>query len=36
MALAVYLILDLEFPRLGLVRIDSFDRALIELRSSMN
>jgi hypothetical protein len=36
MSLAVYLILDLEFPRLGLVRIDSFDRALIELRASMN
>ena len=34
-ALAVYLILDIEYPRLGLVRIDSFDQALIELRSSM-
>lgn len=32
----VYVILDLEFPRLGLVRIDSFDRILVELRSSMN
>jgi hypothetical protein len=27
---------DLEFPRLGLVRIDPFDRALIELRASMD
>lgn len=36
MALAVYLILDIEYPRLGLVRIDSFDEALIELRASMN
>ncbi len=36
MALSVYLILDIEFPRLGLVRIDSFDQALVELRTSMN
>lgn len=36
MALSVYLILDIEYPRLGLVRIDSFDRAIIELRQSMN
>ena len=36
MALSVYLILDIEYPRLGLVRIDSFDRAMIELRASMN
>jgi hypothetical protein len=35
-ALSVYLILDLEFPRLGLLRIDAFDRALIELRASMD
>lgn len=36
MALSVYLILDIEFPRLGLVRIDSFDRAMIDLRQSMD
>lgn len=36
MALSVYLILDIEYPRLGLVRIDSFDKAMIELRESMN
>lgn len=36
MALSVYLILDIEYPRLGLVRIDSFDRPMIELRASMN
>lgn len=35
MALSVYLILDIEYPRLGLVRIDSFDQALIELRATM-
>jgi hypothetical protein len=36
MALSVYLILDIEYPRLGLIRIDSFDQALVELRISMN
>jgi hypothetical protein len=34
-AVAVYLIIDLEFPRLGLVRVDAFDQALVELRASM-
>lgn len=34
-AVAVYLILDLEYPRLGLIRVDYFDQALIDLRSSM-
>jgi hypothetical protein len=32
---AVYVIIDLEYPRLGLIRVDAFDRALVELRSSM-
>jgi hypothetical protein len=36
MAFSVYLILDIEYPRLGIVRIDSFDQAIIELRQSMN
>ena len=36
MALSVYLILDIEYPRLGIIRIDSFDQAMIELRASMN
>jgi len=35
MAVAMYVILDLEFPRHGLIRIDDFDRALAELRGSM-
>lgn len=35
-SLAMYLILDLEYPRLGFIRVDSFDQALIELRASMN
>jgi hypothetical protein len=35
MALAVYVIIDLEFPRLGLIRVDTFDQALFDLRQSM-
>jgi hypothetical protein len=32
--LALYVIVDLEFPRHGLIRVDSFDRVLVELRNS--
>jgi hypothetical protein len=35
MAVAVYVIIDLEFPRLGLIQVDTFDQALVELRASM-
>ena len=35
MAATVYVILDLEFPRLGIIRIDAFDRVLADLRQSM-
>jgi hypothetical protein len=35
MATTVYVILDLEFPRLGIIRIDAFDQVLVELRQSM-
>lgn len=35
LALAVYLILDLEFPRLGLIRVNSADQAFVELRATM-
>jgi hypothetical protein len=31
----VYVILDLEFPRIGIIRIDAFDQILVELRQSM-
>jgi hypothetical protein len=34
-AVTVYVILDLEFPRLGLIRVDAADLVLIELRESM-
>lgn len=33
-AVAIFVIVDLEYPRLGLIRVDEFDRALIELRQS--
>ncbi|MBK1718582.1 DUF4239 domain-containing protein [Thiocystis violacea] len=36
MAVAVYIIIDIEFPRLGLVRVDSFDQVLVDLRASMD
>lgn len=36
LATTVYVILDLEYPRLGMVRIDHFDRVLVELRATMN
>jgi len=34
-AIAVYAILDLEFPRVGLVRVDSDDQMLVEVLDSM-
>ena len=34
-AVSFYLILDLEYPRLGLFRIDAFDQTLVVLRESM-
>jgi hypothetical protein len=34
-SLAFYVILDLEFPRHGLIRVDSADHLLIELRKNM-
>jgi len=33
--LTIYVILDLEFPRVGLIRIDSFDQLLVDLLESM-
>lgn len=35
LALAVYLILDLEFPRLGLIRVTSADQVFVDLRATM-
>lgn len=36
MAFAVYVIIDIEFPRLGLIRVTAIDQALVELRQSMD
>lgn len=36
LSLAVYVIIDLEFPRLGLIRVDAADRLLMDLRQGMN
>jgi len=35
MSAAVYVILDFEFPRFGLIRLDTFDRVLHDVRASM-
>ncbi len=32
---AVYIIIDLEYPRLGLIRVDALDHLLVELRQTM-
>ncbi len=34
-AFTVYVILDMEYPRLGFIRIDAADQVLIDLRASM-
>lgn len=35
MAVAIYVILDIEYPRFGFIRVDAFDQALVDLRDSM-
>lgn len=35
LTVTVYIIIDLEFPRLGLIRVDAFDDVLVGLRQSM-
>jgi hypothetical protein len=35
MSMAVYVILDFEYPRFGLIRIDKFDRVLVDVRAAM-
>ncbi len=36
MAITIYVILDLEYPRLGWIRIDAIDELLVQLRAGMN
>jgi hypothetical protein len=35
LSLTVYVIVDIEFPRLGLIRVDAADQVLRDLRKSM-
>ena len=35
LSLTTYVIIDLEFPRLGLIRVDAADQVLSDLRASM-
>ncbi len=35
LAAAVYVILDMEYPRLGFIRVDAFDQVLVDLRHSL-
>ena len=36
MAFTIYVILDLEYPRLGWIRIDAIDELLVQVRAGMN
>ena len=35
LSLSIYVILDLEFPRLGIIRVDHFDHYLVDVRNTM-
>jgi hypothetical protein len=35
LALTVYVIIDMEYPRLGFIRVDAIDQALMDARTSM-
>jgi len=35
LTITVYVIMDLEYPRLGLIRVDAFDQVLVDVRASM-
>lgn len=35
LALTVYVIVDIEYPRLGLIRVSEFDRVLVDVRNAM-
>jgi hypothetical protein len=36
MSVTLYVILDLEYPRLGLIRVDAADQFLRDVRASMH
>jgi hypothetical protein len=35
LAVTVFVIMDMEYPRRGMIRVDSFDQVLADLRQSM-
>jgi hypothetical protein len=35
-SVAIFVIVDMEYPRLGFIRVDAADRVLVDLRKSMN
>jgi hypothetical protein len=35
MAVTVFVIIDIEYPRVGLIRVDAADQVLLELRESV-
>jgi len=35
MAITIYVIIEIEYPRLGLIRVDAVDQVLVDLRKSM-
>jgi hypothetical protein len=35
LTLTVYVIVDMEYPRMGFIRVDSFDQALVDVRATM-
>jgi hypothetical protein len=35
-SIAAYVIIELEYPRVGLIRVNSMDQVLVKLRASMN
>jgi hypothetical protein len=35
LSISVYVIIDLEFPRRGLIRVDAFDHYIVDVRNSM-
>jgi hypothetical protein len=35
-SIAAYVIIELEYPRVGLIRVNAMDQVLVDLRESMN
>jgi hypothetical protein len=35
LTITVYVIIDMEYPRMGFIRVDAFDRALVEVRAGI-